>query len=623
MKRLIPTLAMALLATFVLVAPASASFGFEDADVTFARADGSPATGAGSHPFAMTSTLDFNTEIDSESGKEVLEGSPEDLIVELPPGFVANPLAVPACSIADFLSVDEDHPTSNCSDVTALGTLETRAPGETGEAISPVFNLVPSPGTVAKLGFVVGTVPMTLEIHVNPSPPYNVLASLSDISSTVAVADSKLTLWGNPASAAHDAQRGRCAAKVGSCPIAIPERPFLTLPRSCSGPLSTLFKARSREDPGTWVEAEAITHDEAEPPDPLGMTGCSKLGFEPSSFALPTTEQAQSPSDLDVDVDLFDDGLTNPGGLAQSDIKKAVLTLPEEMTINPSVAEGLGTCAPAQYAGETLDPEPGEGCPQASEVGTVEAETPLLEGESLDGRLFVATQDDPGAKGGAEDHFDSIALYMVIRHPGLGILVKLPGKVEPDPVTGQLAIAFGEAPNEIPQLPISHLRFRLGEDGPFITPPRCGTYATKMTFTPWASPANPLTTTSAFEITSGPGGGPCPPETPRPPKVECAGEACQGPAAPPNPPPIPSSSSSSGAAKPKPGCPRGKRKVRRAGKVRCVPKHKRRKRQPPPNTARCQALSRAKSRPARARAAPRRPARCRRSARRAPPSPSR
>ncbi len=105
-----------------------------------------------------------------------------------------------------------------------------------------------------------------------------------------------------------------------------------------------------------------------------------------------------------------------------------------------------------------------------------------------------------------------IALYMVIQDPELGILVKLPGKVEPDPKTGQLVTTFGEPGYEIPQFPFSHFRFhfREGARAPLITPSSCGEFTTQAVFTPWANPGAPLTTTASFQITSGVGGGPCP-----------------------------------------------------------------------------------------------------------------
>jgi hypothetical protein len=250
---------------------------------------------------------------------------------------------------------------------------------------------------------------------------------------------------------------------------------------------------------------------------------CPKLGFGPRISTQPTTDAAESPSGLEVNLEIDDPGLTNPkeGAAADSDIKQAVVTLPEGVTANPSLAEGLATCSPADLERETLSSEPGEGCPSASKIGSVEVESPLLEGELLRGSLFIATQDNPAtANPGAENPFDSLlALYIVIKHPKQGILVKVAGSVEPDPRTGQLTTTFGDpaavdpAFRAIPQLPVSdfRLRFREGGRSPLITPPGCGTYTTEALFTPWANPESPFTATSSFEITEGVGGSPCPP----------------------------------------------------------------------------------------------------------------
>jgi hypothetical protein len=104
MKRTIATLAALLALAAVAAAPAEASFGFEKLDVTIANEDGSPAMGAGSHPFAMTTTVNANTEEDPELGK-VPSGQPRDLSVQLPPGLVGSPDATPKCSIAEFTTL--------------------------------------------------------------------------------------------------------------------------------------------------------------------------------------------------------------------------------------------------------------------------------------------------------------------------------------------------------------------------------------------------------------------------------------------------------------------------------------------------------------------------------------
>jgi hypothetical protein len=88
------------------------------------------------------------------------------------------------------------------------------------------------------------------------------------------------------------------------------------------------------------------------------------------------------------------------------------------------------------------------------------------------------------------------------------VLVKLAGKVTPNPVTGQLVTSF----ENNPPLPFSHFNFhfREGQQAPLITPPTCGTYGTQALLTPWSEPVSILADTTSFTITSGVGGGACP-----------------------------------------------------------------------------------------------------------------
>ena len=232
---------------------------------------------------------------------------------------------------------------------------------------------------------------------------------------------------------------------------------------------------------------------------PQGFTDCNRLNFNPTIEAQPTTKAAASPTGLDFSLDVKDEGLTNPKGLAQSDIKKAVVTLPEGMSANPSIAEGLVTCTEADLARETLNAEPGTGCPEASKIGTVEVESPLVE-EPVLGSLFIATQ-------GQNPFHSLLAMYIVIKNPKLGIIVKQAANVERDPKTGQLTTVV----DNIPQLPFSHFRlhFREGARSPLASPPACGTYNVKAELTPWAGGA-PIVTNSAFQIISGANSGACP-----------------------------------------------------------------------------------------------------------------
>jgi hypothetical protein len=495
MRRFLLTLTIALSTALCLPLAAQAAFGFEEVDVTFTNANGSPMTQAGAHPFAMKTTIGLNTVIHPTLG-QIPDEAIKDLTIGQIPGFVGNPTAVPRCSTLDFLTNVGGEP--HCPLSTQVGIANLAIGGQSENYETPVFNLVPPPGVAAKIGFLAVTVPVTVELGVNPNPPYNVVAQLSNIPQIVPLFRSEVTIWGNPASAAHDPQRRNC---IGNCSASFTNKPFLTVPRACEGPLRTDFEADSWPHPSVRVTKSSITHDSALPPNPTGFSGCGKLGFNPSITAKPTTLAAQSPTGLDFSLDVNDEGLTNPDGLANSDIKKVVATLPQGFTTNPSLAEGLNVCTEADLARETVKSAPGEGCPNASKVGTVEVESPLLE-ENVNGSLFIAKP--------YENPFNSLlALYIVIKNPTLGIIVKQPLKVESDPVSGQITTVA----ENLPQLPFSHfkLHFREGTRSPLASPPTCGTYDVKAQLTPWAG-GPPIATSSAFQIISGPGGGPCPTE---------------------------------------------------------------------------------------------------------------
>ncbi len=521
MKRLALILAMAALFALLIAPTARAEFGLERFDITFTNEDGSPATQAGSHPFRVKTGFDLKTTIDPRYG-EVPSGQLKTLLEKLPPGFIGSPLAVPQCDSVDFLTQDENGYT-DCPNSTAVGATRVRAVAAGGiGAVNPVYNLAPPPGVAVKIGFYVVQVPVTIEIGVNQDPPHNVIGGLINVSQAVEVYGGDLFLWGVPADPAHDPYRGRCLRlgpagtldqfeSNGICSTNLPQIPFLTLPRSCQGPLETSYEAVSWQEPFALpVKGSVLSHDNAEPPNPQGMTGCSKIGFSPTIESKATSVSAETGTGLDFTVDFQDEGLTSPTGIAQSEIKAAKITLPEGMTINPSVGEGLAVCSPADLKRETLNSAPGEGCPNASKLGTLHTETPLVD-EAIDGDVFLAQQDDPGTtEPGAENPFDSlIALYMVLRNPKLGVLVKEPLKIEADPKTGQLVTTL----DDNAQIPVSHFvfHFKEGARSPLVTPPTCGTYETKAEFTPWANPDEVLTTTSSFKVTSGVGGGPCPP----------------------------------------------------------------------------------------------------------------
>jgi hypothetical protein len=500
------TLALAMALAAALAAPAQAAFGLNNFSLAFSNEDGSPATQAGSHPFAVTTSFKVNTREDPKLGV-IPDGEFKTLRFQLPAGFIGSRTAVPTCSTAGFLAVDPEG-LPNCPDATAIGVTKTFLSTSNIGETDPVYNLVPPPGVAAKIGFIANNVPVTTEIGINGEAPNNIIAALSNAVQVIYVYGASLQLWGIPAAHSHDPFRGRCLspapgpngefASRGVCDTGAAEAPFLTLPRSCTGPLTSSYEAVSWQNP----DASPVKGSSIAP----GMSGCSKLGFSPQLKTKPTTASGESASGLDLSVAFHDEGLTSPSGLAQSEIKKAVTALPAGMSVNPSSAAGLAACSKAGYEAESLSSAPGEGCPQASKVGEVEVESPLLAvGEVLRGSVFVASQDD--------NPFGSlIALYMVIKDPELGALVKLPIKVEPSEEQGPDAGRLVASLDEVPQIPVSRFdfHFKEGARAPLITPPACGAYTTEAEFTPWANPAEPLLTSATFDITSGVGGGPCP-----------------------------------------------------------------------------------------------------------------
>jgi hypothetical protein len=522
--------AAALLAAAVAAPMASAEFGLNNFDVTYTNQDGSTATQAGSHPYAMTTEFGVNY-TEPGSFEWIPDGELRDSIFDQVPGFVGDSTSMPTCSNTDFFNRKNLGGAilfNACPPSTAVGLVANFLEAPFFWVQTPVYNLKPPPGVAVRLGFKVILVPVIVDISVKQGGDYNVEATLSNTPQALTVFGSKFQLWGNPGDPGHDPVRGFCGDNVegegeptltrsgpyaylegGACKIE-PTKPFLTLPRSCTGPAASTFEADSWQNPGVWVKGGSVTHDNAVPPNPQGFTGCGKLSFAPAIEAKASTKSAETGTGLDFNLDFHDEGLTSPTGLAQSDAKKVEVTLPEGVTVNPSVGEGLGVCTPSQLDMEKIDTPAGDGCPNASKIGTVHVETQLLD-QPVDGDVFLAQQDDPATTAkGAENPFDSLlAFYMVLRNPEKGIFVKIPARVEPDPKTGQLITTV----EDIPQLPFSHfdLHFREGQRAPLVSPPACGSYDTVAKLTPWSDPSSTVTQVSTFQITKGVGGGACPP----------------------------------------------------------------------------------------------------------------
>jgi len=500
----------------VRVSAAPTEFGVERLDLTTTNEDGSPATQAGSHPFALTTTIGLNQAL-TPSGEPKPVALPKDLDFQLPAGLVGDPSAIPQCTEAQFRNASAYGP--GCPDDTAIGVAlaQTTGSGGVGEQWGAVYSLVPSPGEPARFGFLIADVPTYLDASVRTGGDYGVTVHADDLTQILGVAGTILTLWGVPGDPRHDSLRGSCIhgldGPLPGCSSAsnASPAPFLTLPSSCTGPTTTTVQADSWANPGAVVTGSVTSHDAAG--NPLGLDGCDHLAFDPSILVQPDGFAASTPTGLNVDVHVPQQGSLDPEGLAQAEVRDTTVTLPAGVQLSPSGADGLQACSNAQIGFKGFNQEtqideftPGAPtCPDASKVGVVRIKTPLLPNE-LKGAVYLAAPQNFAA-GPLENPFASlIALYIVAEDPVSGVLVKLAGKTTPDPVTGQLTTTF----ENTPQLPFEDLQLEFfgSARAPLTTPALCGAYTTTAVIAPWSGNA-PVPSTSAFDIASGPDGAAC------------------------------------------------------------------------------------------------------------------
>ena len=477
-------------------AAAQAGFGIEAGSLSttaLANEGGLLDNLASTHPYSWT--LAFKLNLDSEGATE--GGEMRDLLVDLPPGMVGNPFAVARCSRQEF-----EGGTPKCSPNSQVGILHASIPG-LGLVSGPIYDLIPPPGTAAQLGFSVIGLNALENVSLRSGEEeerYGLRSTTNGIPREVTSVEA--TIWGTPADEGHDDQRGRKAAAGhgGEIPYVGPHLAFLTLPARCNAPLKTTVSVDSKLDPGNYDTevAESLgPGGEAE-----ALSGCASVPFKPAIAASPTSKLASNPSGLDFELKLPNEGLTNPFGTTETEPKKTVVTLPEGVTVNPSFAEGVSVCSEAQYKAERLESKAGEGCPEASKLGSLIIHSPLLE-EPAEGSLYLAAP--------YENPFGTLAaLYIVARAPERGVLAKQAGKVEFDEATGQITSTF----DDLPPLPYSSIKlhFREGARAPLVTPQACGEYKTVGKFTPFSAKddTEALETTASFQIEAGPEGGACP-----------------------------------------------------------------------------------------------------------------
>jgi hypothetical protein len=508
--------------------PEGIGFGITGFDGGTFDSGGDPAMGAGSHPYTANASFSFSTQLAS-NGFEFSTDDLKDVVTELPPGVLANPQGLSACTQAEVAINFDIGGATNCPVESQVGTATIAFNGPNGSPGNPdlgtvpaVYNMQTGPGTPALLAFNIlgGIVQVYAKVRTGDDYGATVIAKNAPQSFPISGVDFRV--WGVPADSGHDSERKALGCPNGcASPDAAHPKPFFTLPTSCIGPGPNNSLQTSLDVTG-WQGGEAsasfLSHGSGGPGDFLGITDCNALDYPatgpraPTLQARPTTNVADAPSGLDVDLHIPQN--EDPNSTAEAHLKDTTVTLPEGLTVNPSGANGLDACSEADFGYTSTDPDgtihttpEAATCPDSAKLGTVEVDSPLLDHPLKDdangGRaaVYIAKPFD--------NPFDSLlALYITIDDPQTGVVVKLAGKVETSN-TGQLTATF----ENNPQLPFEHflLHFKSGAHGALRTPPVCGNYETTSSLTPWSAPDSgpPATPSDPWSITQGPNGGAC------------------------------------------------------------------------------------------------------------------
>jgi hypothetical protein len=365
-KSVLAGLVLGVTCMFALAASADASVGITSFDGTVLQSNGDPAIQAGSHPANAAATFFVGTTV-TPVGQELPTESIKDTVVDLPPGLIGNPRATPTCPIDLYSASTLSAGHRACPPETQVGFVQlwfagsdvngaVTAPGTYSPLYSPLYSVTPPHGSAALLGFYANTIPVTVEAKVRTGGDYGVRTAALNAPATLPVAGVTVTVWGVPADPSHDSLRGDCIStstgtpKVGcstaSADAANPKA-FFTLPTSCVGPVRTDFDLTTWQ--GGSYSSSFLSHDNTLPtPNPQGNEGCNALDFSPTLEARPTTNVADAPTGLNVDLHIPQETFEDPNGVAEANLKTTTVTLPDGFAINPSGANGLDGCSSAQ-----------------------------------------------------------------------------------------------------------------------------------------------------------------------------------------------------------------------------------------------------------------------------------
>jgi hypothetical protein len=484
------------------ISPQEQPFGIVDQSWVgdFYDGDGlTPVREAGAHPDLARFNFDLNSVSDPQpvaAQTKSPAGSIRDVTVGLPPGFVGNTNAVEECTSAELTTLA-------CPASSVVGRFDGIIyPPEASHYWTlsyPIFNMSHPRGVVSDLAFVPLGAPVHIKATLDPTNQYAIQTTTPNVNEALPAYTANVTIWGVPSDSSHDSERctdqGPILDTSKECSTDAPQAPFLSAPSRCdTDHVMRLHHYDSWQEPGKFGPEVDYTM-------PGQSTNCDKPRFEPDVEIVTTGKQANTPTGLDVHVKIAQN--ENPNALATPPVKRFTVTLPEGMSFSPSFADGLQSCTLAQMQLGNNDPVQ---CPDASRIGEVSLHTPLLP-KSAEGSMYLAAQGD-------NPFGSTFALILVIHDTEeRGALIKIPGRIDVDEQTGRIVTTF----EDTPQFPFDDLtlKFRNGPRAPLVSPPTCGKQTIGVEIASYAQPQKPIDASNTYQVTEGPNGTPCPPDSAR------------------------------------------------------------------------------------------------------------
>lgn len=365
----------------------------------------------------------------------------KSLRIQMPPGFVGSPSAVPTCSSASAAA-------GTCTDASKVGSFDvtvglsdsnytvagkifnTQAPADRPAALTAIVPVVVGP-------FDLGRMVLPIDVQLDPDD-YSLIAQTGEIPQM------------------YEGVPVRAVRLNMTMDGVIGGQNFLLNPHRCyAGSVHT--RVVSHE--GGTVDVDS--------PLPQAFTGCGSLNLDGAGNGvaltnLPTT--TEHPTTLTADV-------TEGSGPTQATISSLTVGLPG-FRINAVGAKDVTACDAAALSTNT--------CPAASRIGDAWIDTPLLPelspgAHSLTGGVYLET---PGTAADGSDRY-----RLAIVFSGRTTIV-VRGRAVVDENTGEVGAVF----DELPDLPFSAMRMALsGHSNPMLlNPTECGSVAATAHAVSWA-----------------------------------------------------------------------------------------------------------------------------------------